>query len=50
MSTILVVERQVDNNNEHNEKDEYLAGGEHSGIVINKIGNYGNILTYTYII
>lgn len=40
-STVLVVERQADNNNEHNEKNEYLAGGEHSGIVISKIGKYG---------
>lgn len=42
-STVLVIERQADNNNEHNEKNEYLAGGEHSGIVISKIGKYGNI-------
>lgn len=46
-STVLVVERQADNNNEHNEKNEYLAGGEHSGIVISKIGKYGKII-YTY--
>lgn len=39
-STVLVVERQVDNNNEHNEKNEYIAGGEHSGIVISKIRKY----------
>ncbi|VVC32030.1 Nucleoside phosphorylase domain [Cinara cedri] len=39
-STVLVVERQVDNNNDRNEKNEYIAGGEHSGIVISKIGNY----------
>ncbi|XP_026823230.1 uncharacterized protein LOC113561163 isoform X3 [Rhopalosiphum maidis] len=39
-STVLVVERQADNNNEHNEKNEYLAGGEHSGIVISKIRKY----------
>ncbi|XP_015380168.1 PREDICTED: uncharacterized protein LOC107173931 isoform X2 [Diuraphis noxia] len=39
-STVLVIERQADNNNEHNEKNEYLAGGEHSGIVISKIGKY----------
>jgi len=43
-STVLVVERQADNNNEHNEKNEYLAGGEHSGIVISKIGKYGKII------
>jgi len=36
-----VIERQVDNNNESNEKNEYVAGGEHSGIVISKIGKYG---------
>jgi len=39
-STVLVIERQVDNNNESNEKNEYVAGGEHSGIVISKIGKY----------
>lgn len=45
-STVLVVERQVDNNNDRSEKNEYVAGGEHSGIVISKIGKYGkkNIL------
>lgn len=42
-STTLVVERQVDNNNEYNEKNEYMAGGEHSGIVVNKIGKYGKM-------
>lgn len=41
-STVLVVERQVDNNNDSNKQNEYIAGGEHSGIVINKIGKYGN--------
>lgn len=40
-STILVIERQVVNNNEHHEENEYIAGGEHSGIVISKIGKYG---------
>lgn len=40
-STVLVVERQWDNNNERNEKDEYIAGGEHSGIVISKVGKCG---------
>jgi len=47
-STVLVVERQADNNNEHNEKNEYLAGGEHSGIVISKIRKYGKCV-YIYI-
>jgi hypothetical protein len=41
-STVLVIERQVDNNNdERNEKNEYIAGGEHSGIVISKFRKYG---------
>jgi len=40
-STVLVIERQVDNNNDRSEKNEYVAGGEHSGIVISKIGKYG---------
>ncbi|XP_025405801.1 uncharacterized protein LOC112680036 isoform X2 [Sipha flava] len=40
-STVLVIERQVDNNNdERNEKNEYIAGGEHSGIVISKFRKY----------
>jgi len=40
-STVLVIERQIDNNNERNEKNEYIAGGEHSGIVVSKVGKYG---------
>lgn len=48
-STVLVIERQVDNNNEHNEKDEYMAGGEYSGIVVNKIGKYGKKYIYIYV-
>lgn len=45
-STVLVVERQIDNNNDRNEKNEYIAGGEHSGIVISKVGKYGRYIRY----
>ncbi|XP_050541740.1 uncharacterized protein LOC126905766 isoform X2 [Daktulosphaira vitifoliae] len=38
--TVLVVERQVDNNNDHCKENIYIAGGQHSGIVVNKVGNY----------
>lgn len=43
---MLVVERQIDNNNDRNEKNEYIAGGEHSGIVISKVGKYGRYIRY----
>lgn len=46
-STVLIIERQVDNNNNRNEKNEYVAGGEHSGIVINKVGKYGKHVVFS---
>lgn len=45
-STVLIIERQVDNNNNRNEKNEYVAGGEHSGIVISKVGKYGKQIKF----
>ncbi|XP_050422076.1 uncharacterized protein LOC126834301 isoform X2 [Adelges cooleyi] len=38
--TVLVVERQADNNNDRCKNDEYTAGGQYSGIVVSKVGKY----------